>query len=318
MLRAGALIGLIAAILGIAGIPAAGAPAQQSLGGEGETARANLARADAEALLSHLPLPEGAQLASSDPSVGQRLSGEFGFPSPPWPGFASENRFWRLPGEPQEAMAWIETHVPAGASLFIDRATRAFRFPPGQPEAIYEEQLRFATAPAEGGGTALRAEGAVAWFPLRPRSERVPAHAVKLIRIVKHQANFAADTSNSRSKTIRTPAVVKSVVAAVDALKRPAPPLTGERACGHTVRRTMLEVQFLGSSQAAPLAKLVIGNDGCHPSIDMWVGTREEPELSSGPSRAERAIPSPCLQVQFEALLYPRALPSRCRARAGT
>ena len=310
------MIRLIAAILGIASIPAVSAIAQTP-GGESEAARASLARADAEALLSHLPLREGAQLSSSDPSVGQALSDSFGFSSRPGPGLASENRFWRVPGEPQEVMAWIETHVPAGVSLFMNRATRAFRFAPRQPEAIYEEQLRFATAPAEGGGTAVRAEGAVVWFPLRPRSERVPSHAVKLIRVIEHRTHFD-ETFFSSSKTIRAPAVVKSVVAAVEALKRPATPLTGVRACGHTVRRTMLEVQFRGSSQAGePLARLVIGNDGCHPSIEMWVGTRQEPELSSGPSSAEKAIPPPCVQLQFEALLYPRALPSRCPGRAG-
>ncbi len=107
-MRGRGLIGLIAAIFGVAGIAAAGAIAQQSPGGAGEAARASLAGADADALLSHLPLPEGAQLSSSDPSVGQALSDSFGFSSRPGPGLASENRFWRVPGAPQEVIAWIE------------------------------------------------------------------------------------------------------------------------------------------------------------------------------------------------------------------
>ena len=47
----------------------------------------------------------------------------------------------------------------------------------------YEEQLLVAALPAEGGGTALRAQGQVVWFPVRPPSERLPS-GVKLIQIV--------------------------------------------------------------------------------------------------------------------------------------
>ena len=200
MLRGRALIGLIAAVLGIASIPAVSAIAQPS-GGESETARASRAQADAEGLLSDLRLPEGAQLASSDPSVGQGLTVSSVFASAPGPGQAYADRFWRVPGEPQEVITWIETHVPAAArvSLFSRPPSDVgFRFRPRPSGVTYEEQLLVAALRAEGGGTALRAQGQVVWFPVRPPSERLPS-GVKLIQIVK----FSRGESRV-SKTIRS------------------------------------------------------------------------------------------------------------------
>lgn len=166
----------LAAVLvaGVAGIPAVSAIARTS-GGESEATRASLAQNDAEALLSALQLPEGAVLESSDPSVGQRL------PAPPTsyparPGEIIDIATRRVPGEPQEVLAWIEAHDPAGARRDVhsedpDAYTVFLSFTPRQPEVIAAEHLRIDARPAEGGGTALRLEGEVAWFYLvRPRS----------------------------------------------------------------------------------------------------------------------------------------------------
>ena len=206
-LRCRALAGVIVALLGLATIPAMGAVAQPSSGGQ-EAARASLAQTDAEALLSDLRLPEGAQLASSDPSVGQDLTAARIPLEGAQPGQAYADRFWRVPGEPQEVIAWIEAHGPAGASHGIHQGTNpqahltSFRFRPSEPEMICEEQLLIYALPAEGGGTALRAEGEVAWLPVRPRSERVPAH-VKLIRIVEHQTSVRRPSFRSRRRSAR-------------------------------------------------------------------------------------------------------------------
>jgi hypothetical protein len=79
---------------------------------------------------------------------------------------------------------------------------------------------------------------------------------------------------------------VKNVIAAVEALKRHATPLGGGPKCGHYVRRTTIELRFLGSSQAEPLARLSSG-PRCGPSaasLRMWVGPTEEPNLSDSAS----------------------------------
>ena len=288
--EASALIGMIAAILGIGGVTATSAIAQ-TFAEESEAARASHAHADAEALLSDLQLPEGALLASSDPSVGQGLT----VSRAPGPGQALADRFWRVPAEPLEVIAWLEAHGRPGSSPFIhtlglvpppEDAATGFRFPPRRSAADYEEELLIYVLPAEGGGTAVRVEGVVAFLPVRPGSERVPAH-VKLIRIVQHKTDVTHRPHHlSASRTIRKPAVVKNVIAAVEALKRHATPLSGGTECGHFVRRTTIEVQFRGSSQAEPLAKLTSGPrcGPSGPSLRMWVGPREEPNLTDSTS----------------------------------
>jgi hypothetical protein len=108
---------------------------------------------------------------------------------------------------------------------------------------------------------------------------------VKLIRIVEHKTDVTRRPhSFTASRTIRKPAVVKNVIAAVEALGRPATPLSGEPDCGGVVGRTTIEVQLRGSSQTEPLAKLISSNMGCEGSRRMWVGPREEPDLTESTS----------------------------------
>ena len=52
---------------------------------------------------------------------------------------------------------------------------------------IYEEQLRFAARQPKAAEPPCVPKAQVVWFPVRPRSERVPSHAVKLIRVVEHR-----------------------------------------------------------------------------------------------------------------------------------
>ena len=277
--RAAALAAVLAA--GVACIPAVSAIARTS-GGESEAARASLAQADAEALLSDLQLPEGAVLESSDPSVGQRLPApQTSYPARPEE--IIEHRYWRVPREPQEVLAWIEAHNPTGARGDIrpegpDASLTIFRFTPRQPEVIAAEDLRIDALPAEGGGTALRLEGEVGWFAVRPASERIPAH-VKLIRIVEHEKDFTRRPHyfTVGSKTISKPAIVKNVIAAIEALE-PPPPADAERhhLADKRVRPTRTELEFRASSQTELLAKLVIING----HVLMWVGAKKEPSLS--------------------------------------
>ena len=238
---------------GVVGIPAVDAIAQTS-GGETEEARASHAQAEAEVLLSDLRLPEGAQPASSDPSVGQALTVARAFSRAPGPSQAQADRFWRVPGEPREVITWLEASVPVGATLSIrtggplggplEQPTTGFRFTSTQPDVFDEEELVIVAMHAEGGGTALRVEGEVAWLPVRPPSEWVPAH-VKLIRIVEHKTDVRRETNSfSRSTTVRRQTVVKNVIAAVEALERPATHLGYLPVCGHIVGSTMIEVQF--------------------------------------------------------------------------
>jgi hypothetical protein len=287
----------LAAVLvaGVAGLAAVSAIARTS-GGESEAARSSLAQNDAEALLSALQLPDGAVVESSDPSVGQRLPAPL-TSYPARPGEIIEHRYWRVPGEPQEVLAWIEAHNPAGAGRDVhsegsDAFTVFLSFTPTQPEVIAAEHLRIDARPAEGGGTALRLEGEVAWFSLRPASERIPAQ-VKLIRIVERQKDFTRRAhSFSAAKTVSRPAVVKHVLAAIEVLGTP-PPTAAEpqNLPGKTDSSTSFELQFRASPQTEPLARLVVFSNS--ERVLVSVGARKEPSLSESRS----------LQRLLEALL---------------
>jgi hypothetical protein len=131
----------------------------------------------------------------------------------------------------------------------------------------------------------------VAWFALRPASERIPPQ-VKLIRIVERAKYFSRPAhSFSASKTVRRPAVVKNLIAAVEALG-PSPPAAAEphRRPDKRVSSTSIELQFRASPETEALAKLVLSNKG---RVRLSVGARQEPSL----------IESRSLQRLLEALL---------------
>jgi hypothetical protein len=292
---AAALAAVVVAV--VAATPAMSATARD-LGGESEAARVSLAKADAEGLLSDVQLPEGAILESSDPSVGQGLPALPTSQPPARRDEIIEHRWWRVPGEPQEVLAWIEAHTPAGGSDDTSPGggprgfLTVFRFTPREPDAIAAESLRIDGRPAEGGGTALRLEGEVAWFPLRPASERIPAH-VKLIRIVERQKDFTRRAhSFSAAKTVSRPAVVRHLIAAIEALG-PPPPAAAEphRRPDKPVSSTSFELQFRASPETEPLARLVVFSRS--GGVLVSVGARKEPSLSESRS----------LQRLLEALL---------------
>ena len=86
---------------------------------------------------------------------------------------------------------------------------------------------------------------------------------------------------------------MQSMVAAVEALKRPVTPLRS-RKCGHLKRgATTLELRFL-ASPGSELAKLVIV-DQCSVSVSLRVRGSEQPSLSE----------TACLQLVIQALLGP-------------
>ena len=73
---------------------------------------------------------------------------------------------------------------------------------------------------------------------------------------------------------------MENVIAAVEALKRHATPLTSPQM--RTLRlAATIEVQSSGSSQAEPPARLSSGPrcGPSGPSLRMWVGPTEEPDL---------------------------------------
>ena len=128
------------------------------------------AEEEVERLLADaVPLPEGAAAWTQADRQSPQCSRTEGFPWPRAAPILVQDRFWRVPGEPQAVMAWIAAHAPAGA-LLIGTGTNhvppcewsaTFGFAPQQP-GIALDQLDIYARPAEGGGTQIHAETFVA------------------------------------------------------------------------------------------------------------------------------------------------------------
>jgi hypothetical protein len=141
-----------------------------------------VARAFALRQLSAVRLPPGARSVAADPAVGGVLASP---QSRPGVGrLIDQHRFWRVTGTPAALIGWLRRHAPAGTRLSswgsgADRGvtfvwTRGYSFRI-LPAAVYEAELDFAIAVANGGGTAVRVDSFAAGLVPRPAWERVPA-----------------------------------------------------------------------------------------------------------------------------------------------
>ena len=178
-----------------------------------------------------------------------------------------------MPGEPEVVAAWIEAHVPAGARLSgygdstglgVMRWFAGFRFPVNEPDVISSEELAFEAIAAEGGGTALRADGEVIWTLPRAASEHIPDG----IAAISVRAAASQPAPVSVSQTITEAASVQEVIALIEGLH---PPGGGFELCPADFPGSLaLELEFLKAGQAEPAAKLVAETGGCG-SIALWV-----------------------------------------------
>jgi hypothetical protein len=142
------------------------------------------ARAAAARSLSQLVLPPGAVASGLVPGTPAELWS-------PTNRLATRHRFnvhriWRLPGPPDAAINFIESHRPAGSqaegssetgsgrsggAIAVHMATVLFSFPAG-PGAIISRQLAVEAVALPGGGTALRADGEAGWAPRQSAAVR--------------------------------------------------------------------------------------------------------------------------------------------------
>ncbi|HEX6713195.1 MAG TPA: hypothetical protein VF066_07410 [Thermoleophilaceae bacterium] len=144
------------------------------------------ARADAADALGLLRLPDGAARSDENPAADPQLLESPGLGRSASPNQIEQSEFWRVPGDPSDAIAWVKAHPPAGTRLVAwgkasnrDGPTTwsaAFERRP-VPEVMVGRQLAVTVAKAADGGTALRADGFATWLVVRPASERIPAGA---------------------------------------------------------------------------------------------------------------------------------------------
>jgi hypothetical protein len=249
--------------------------------------------ADAARIMASFPRPPGAVRTGLIASLTE--PGE-------WPGgldLARVTRWWRVPGRPQAALAWIRAHLPSGfTAAGTGTGTRAgaeswtdtFALP-AVPGVLTEREL-VALATAYRGQTAIRLDAQVVWLPARPAAERVPADAA----VVTVTPVFGSN-SNSRAErldhafTVTDPAKVARIVAVVNGLTRfPDGAYSCPADFGGQMRLT-----FSTRAGGPVLARLTAPYGGCG-SVSFRLGGRNMPALSeypvSGPPLQQQVLAS--------------------------
>jgi hypothetical protein len=238
------------------------------------------ARLAAERALARIVLPPGAIPVATDPSVSSLLAQDGAAAQPGTPEIVSAHRFWRLAGDPANAVAWLLAHPPGGSKLLVTGtgAKRgvtitwgvSFTFGP-IPGVLGQRSLDLSLSAARGAGTALRADGWAQWLIPRPASERVPA-GVRSVAV--GITTVAGSPFHPRQvSTITDPATVNRIVALIDRLPLAQP---GVRLCpAILVGSPLVDLAFLSAGRNT-LARAV--EDGCG-EVRLWIDGRAEPAL---------------------------------------
>ena len=187
---------------------------------------------------------------------------------------------------------WIEQHPPLGAQLMSrgSSGTAGQTTSWGATFSFTDTSAKLATvwlsvgvAQAADGGTALRADALVVWTRPRPPAEHIPAG----VRVVKIKATDRR-RHISLAISVSSPAEVRAVVAAIEALQRPP---KGGSCAGADVDGKQLEpvidLAFVTASDWRPVVRVKIDeNAGCGGSVAFWAGERPQPDI--GPSQQAR------------------------------
>lgn len=245
------------------------------------------ARTLATTLIGETVLPPGAVASVTDPAVDAQL--RHPFEDPDTPDLADLHRFWRVPGDLSNVIAWIRAHRPAGSNArgggmsasrsgVVESAYVTFSFPgSATPTGILGPLtpvwLVEAVAKATGGGTALRADAEVVWLKLRPASERIPL-GVKLVTATLRGLGGGTITQ----RTVTTQWKVLKVEGIVNGLLLAQP---GLEACPDDVG-PYFDLAFRSSVNAAPLAEAVADGSGCG-LVTFRIRGRSQPALIGGP-----------------------------------
>jgi hypothetical protein len=260
------------------------------------------AQMTAQRLLEEVPLPEGAVATSSNESFNHELGGPES--TPVTSQLVQADAFWRVPGQPEQAIQLVEQHPPQGAKLMSSGtsgtagqttswgATFSFIDTSGSLSTVW---LSVGVAQAAGGGTALQADALVVWTRPRPPAEHIPAG----VRIVKIRATDRR-RHISLAMSVTNPARVRAIVATIEALQRP--PQGGTCAGGAMMDGKQLEpvidLAFATASDRRPVVRVKVDeNAGCGGSVAFWAG--ERPQSNLGPSQQARVALHEILRRTF-------------------
>jgi hypothetical protein len=254
--------------------------------------------ADAARIMASFPRPPGAVRAGPIASLTQPGT------RPITPDLASVTRWWRVPGRPEEMLAWIRAHLPPGFTLVgtgtgSGTSTRSgtgswtgMYALPALPGVLTQREL-VVLAVRSGSQTAIRVDAQVVWLPARPGAERVPSTAAVLTvtPVFGLNPDLRAERLD-RAFTVTDPATVARIAAVVNGLPRsPAGAFSCPADSGGQMRLT-----FSIRPGGPVVARLTAQYGGCG-IVSVRIGGRDMPGLSEYPRSG-----SPLLQQQVLAI----------------
>jgi hypothetical protein len=232
--------------------------------------------ADAARIMASFPRPPGAVRTGPIASLAQ--SGA----RPATPDLASVTRWWRVPGRPQEVLAWVGAHLPpgfapAGTGTGSGSWTGMFALP-AVPGVLTQREL-VVLAVRSGSRTAIRVDAQVVWLPARPGAERVPPTAAVLTVTPGFGLNPDPRAERlDRAFTVTDPATVARIAAIVNGLTRfPDGTFSCPFESGGQMRLT-----FSTRPGGPVVARLTAQYGGCG-IVSVRIGGRDMPGLSEYP-----------------------------------
>jgi hypothetical protein len=206
------------------------------------------------------------------------------------------HEFWRVPGDPQAALAWIQAHPPAGSNRDMSgeslgsggEISRWDGYSFAAVAAVLSDRLVLVSAArATGGGTALRADAQVIWVTRRPAWEHLPG-GLKVVTLTVRRPGKPA----SAPRMVTGASMVHKIVALVDALAVVQP---GAVACPADVG-PLVKLSFRRARSLPPVATAIVDGSGCG-GVRFRLRGRSGPTLAGGP-RLIRQLSS-LLRISF-------------------
>ena len=215
--------------------------------------------------------------------------------------------WWMIPGSPQAVATYEHAHLPHQFTLGITgsngitgiagvTAVTSFELP-SVPGILNLRELLLTMVPAADGNTAVRVDAFVAWQPVHPAAEIVPA-AARVVTVTLKQGG------NDRSKppgpvTITDPVTVKRLISDIDGLQLD---VSGVFSCPADDGRGV-QLTFRAQAGGPALAVAFADAMGCGDVTFTIHGTRQ-PLLQGGAALGQQALAEAGLKWNMRDLLW--------------
>jgi hypothetical protein len=150
------------------------------------------------------------------------------------PDLVEATEWWRVPGQPQAVLAWVQANIPARFTLTGGgggdyQPTRSITVSgtlhdvftlPAVPNVLIQRWLVVLVAP-DGNQTAMRVDAEDVWLPAKPAEERIPPDAkVVTVAPIFEYSQYVKPSRVPLDPTVAVtnPATVARIAALVDAL----------------------------------------------------------------------------------------------------